>query len=103
MTKMIDDMREEWQEKVKGFEYHSRLWNEIADYWLSVIEQRDRELRENIEKMKKKVVHYGIMGDSSILISAAELKNFQNTESIGAEHNKAIDSVLSLLSPHNKE
>ena len=90
MTKTPEQMRQDWvnyihNELFPGMSLISK--NTIADYWFSIIEQRDKELREKIEKATVKVWNLEDKDLETALYAVNQTK----------EH------ILSLLSPHNKE
>lgn len=80
MTKTIEEMRKDWYAHVGDKTDIDLYRREIADYWLGVISQRDRELREKIASISQ-VNSYG---------------NARTAASI-------IEEVLSLIPTHNKE
>ena len=107
MTKTIEEIRKEWRElqkftadygqlgKVTTYLLDEKTSDRLADYWLSIIEQRDSELREKIEKMIEPLPECSCRQDDACNKCAG--RRARNIE------NATLLKILSLLPPHNKE
>lgn len=100
MTKSKQEMREEFvgwyrsEIELRGGDQLSDTPSpdEVADYWLNIIDQQQNSLREKIEKMRKKETMDSVVPNSRGLI--IETLNEKIT------YNRALSDVLTLL---NKE
>ena len=89
-TDKYQEVRENWLKSPEAKFYSPRGNKVIADFWISLMQQRDREL---VEKIKEKDNQYLINKYGATMLSGALSKGYKDCQ----------QDIVSLIQSNNKE